>query len=66
MTNKRRVVVTAEAIADIETIGDYVALDSPYQAARLLVWLNGAIDELATAAEHYPVIVVRGEDVIRR
>lgn len=66
MTKKRRVVVTAEAAADIEAIGDYVALDSPYQAARLLVWLDRAVDDLATVAEHYPVIVVRGEDAIRR
>lgn len=66
MTKKRRVVATAEATADIESIGEYVARDRPYQAARLLVWLNRAIDELAMAAEHYPVIVVRGDDAIRR
>lgn len=65
MTNKRRVVVTAEAVADIEAIGEYVALDSAYQAARLLAGLNLAIADLATVAQHYPVVLTRGEDAVR-
>ena len=63
---KRRVVVTAEAVRDLEEIDAYVSADSPRPAMLLILRLRRAVDELDVAALHYPVIMQRGDDPVRR
>lgn len=51
-----RVRLTDEALGQIESIGDYIAKDSPLNAKRWLEKLHARIDSLSTFPERHAIL----------
>ena len=51
----KQLVFTDQAEADLEAIGDYIALDSPFRALTLIQELRRDCVELRTLPERYPL-----------
>ena len=50
------VVITAEAEADLESIGDHIAKDNPARAASFIRELRGQCTELADIPHAFPLV----------
>ncbi|MEP9378280.1 type II toxin-antitoxin system RelE/ParE family toxin [Aquabacter sp. CN5-332] len=61
-----KVVVTAHAAADLESIADHIARQSPGRAESFIGELEGACLSLAGAAQAYPLVPFYEKTGIRR
>ena len=61
-----KVVLTAEALGDLERIDDYIALDNPGRARSFVAELLDKVSELAGLAEAFPLVPRYAERGIRR
>ena len=63
---KRHVVVSAEALADLDATFKFISEDSPVAALRIVGKLEEAAADLRTTALHYPIVVQRSGVPVRR
>jgi toxin ParE1/3/4 len=63
---KRRVAVSAEALADLDEIFEYLAKDSPRLALRLVGQLEEAALDLSETGPHHQVVAQRPDGPVRR
>jgi plasmid stabilization system protein ParE len=63
---KRHVVVSAEALADLDATFKFLSEDSPALALRIAGKLEEAAADLRTTALHYPIVVQRSDVPVRR
>jgi toxin ParE1/3/4 len=61
-----RVILTDEAEADFERLGDYIAADNPRRAASFVRELQERCYELANMPLAYPLLAHHGDTGIRR
>jgi plasmid stabilization system protein ParE len=57
--------ITAEAEADLESIGDYIAQDNPQRAVTFVRELRAACLGLADFPERFPLLLHRAEQGVR-
>ncbi|WP_137932473.1 type II toxin-antitoxin system RelE/ParE family toxin [Mesorhizobium comanense] len=62
----KRLVFTDQAEADLEAIGDHIALDSPFRAVTFIQELRSDCMELRTMPERYPLFERHRSSGIRR
>ncbi|TRC92613.1 type II toxin-antitoxin system RelE/ParE family toxin [Mesorhizobium sp. WSM4303] len=62
----KRLVFTDQAEADLEAIGDYIALDNPFRAVTFIQELRRDCVELRTMPERYPLFERHRSRGIRR
>ncbi len=63
---KRHVAVSAEALADLDEIFEFLAKDSPRLALRLVGQLEEAARDLRETALHYQIVAERPDGPVRR
>jgi plasmid stabilization system protein ParE len=63
---KRHVVVSAEALADLDAIFKFLSEDSPAVALRIVGKLEEAAADLQTTALHYPIVAQRSDVPVHR
>lgn len=51
-----KVVLTAEAVADLDGIGDYIGRDNPVRAASFIQQLIDKAQDLAEMPERFPLV----------
>ena len=62
----KRLVFTDQAEADLEVIGDHIALDNPFRAVTFIQELRHDCLELRTMPERYPLFERHRSSGIRR
>ncbi|WP_292510166.1 type II toxin-antitoxin system RelE/ParE family toxin [Mesorhizobium sp.] len=62
----KRLIFTHQAEADIEAIGDHIALDSPLRAVTFIRELRADCLELRTMPERYPLLQRHRSSGVRR
>ncbi|MER9233165.1 type II toxin-antitoxin system RelE/ParE family toxin [Mesorhizobium sp. M0622] len=62
----KRLIFTSQAETDLEVIGDYIALDSPFRAMTFIQELRGSCMELRTMPERNPLLERYRSSGIRR
>ena len=62
----KQLVFTDQAEADLEAIGDHIALDSPLRAVTFILELRRDCMELRTMPERYPLVERHRSLAIRR
>jgi toxin ParE1/3/4 len=62
----KRLVFTDQAEADLEAIGDYIALDNPFRAVTFIQELRRDCMEVHTMPERYPLLDRHRSSGIRR
>lgn len=62
----KRLIFTHQAEADLEVIGDHIALDSPFRAMTIIQELRGSCMELQTMPERNPLLERYRSSGIRR
>jgi toxin ParE1/3/4 len=60
------VVITEEAEADLESIGDHIAVDNPYRAVTFVQELREKCAALAHAPRAYPLVARHEHAGVRR
>ena len=63
---KRRVALSADALADLDEIFEFLAKDSPRLALRLVGQLEGAALDLSETGPHYQVVAQRPDGAVPR
>jgi toxin ParE1/3/4 len=61
-----KVVITADAVADLEQIGDHIARDNPAHARSFVAELVAKAQGLADMPERFPLVPRYAEHGIRR
>ena len=62
----KRLTFTHQAEADLEAIGDHIALDSPFRAVTFIQELRADCEELRTMPERYPLLQRYRSSGVRR
>ncbi|WP_457151541.1 type II toxin-antitoxin system RelE/ParE family toxin [Mesorhizobium sp. P5_C1] len=62
----KRLVFTSQAEADLEAIGDHIALDNPFRAITFIQELRRDCMELRAMPERYPLLEPHRSTGIRR